>query len=72
MQVKFKEKEVFSLKLGFYEILEEGLKYGENMSKYSLNRKSNVNIEGHEEFDTANGDILCMTWPVIYCTSEDA
>jgi hypothetical protein len=40
------------------------------MSKYSSNRKSNVNDDGHEEFDTANGDILCMTWPVIYCTSE--
>ena len=65
MLEKFKEKEVSNLKLVFQEIVEEGLKYGENTSEYSSNRKSNVNDEGHVGFDTANDDILCITWPLF-------
>ena len=62
MLAKFKKKEVSNLKLGFQEIVGEELKYGENTSEYSSNRKSNVNDEGHEEFNTANDDILCITY----------
>ena len=48
MLAKFKEnvKEAVNLKLGFQEILEEGLQYGENTSEYSWYRKSKVNDEG--------------------------
>jgi hypothetical protein len=66
MLAKFKEKEVSKLRLGFQEIVEEGLKLGGNPSEYSSNRKSDVNDEGHEECDTANDDILCITWP-LFC-----
>jgi hypothetical protein len=50
---------------GFQEIVEEGLKYGENTSEYSSNRKFNVNDEGHLGFDTATDDILCITLPLF-------
>ncbi len=48
MLIKFKKKQVSNFKLGFQEIVEEGLKYGENTSEYSPNRKCDVNDEGHE------------------------
>ena len=46
------------MKLGFQEILEEGLQYGENTSEYSWYRKSKVNDEGRDEFDTTNDHIV--------------